>query len=221
MRYARAMQAMIFNVLKSAGRYAAANPRLLGEIAKNALHGRLTVPLDLLRWATTLLPRGGSTPTDMTVVAQPPALGLGATANLMGTQLRVDAALLIDALDTSAEAFKVTVRVRDLRASVLNNLDGNLAKLLKSGALNLSKPASLLNFVPKKPPAILEAKEDRFVIDLLKFDEIAGNPTIRKVLATLTPILAIGEIRTEGDNLIIGLRASPRGFRDSLAALRG
>ncbi len=221
MRYARAMQGTIFNVLKSAGRYAAANPRLLGEIARNALHGRLTVPLDLLRWATTLLPPGGSTPSDMTVVAQPPALGLGATANLMGTQLRVDAALLIDALDTSTDAFKVTLRVRDLRASVLNNLDGNLAKLLKSGALNLSKPASLLNFVPKKPPAILEAKEDRFVVDLLKFDQVANNPTIRKVLATLTPILSIGEIRTEGDNLIIGLRASPRGFRDTLAAIRG
>ena len=64
------MQAMIFNVLKSAGRYAAANPRLLGEIAKNALHGRLTVPLDLLRWATTLIPPGANTPADMTVVAQ-------------------------------------------------------------------------------------------------------------------------------------------------------
>jgi hypothetical protein len=215
------MQAMIFNLLKSAGRYAAANPRLLGEIARNALHGRLTVPLDLLRWAATLLPPGGSTPGDITVVAQPPALGLGATANLMGTQLRVDAALIIDALETSAEQFKVTLRVRDLRASVLNNLDGNLAKLLKSGVLNLSKPASLLNFVPKKPPAILEAKEDRFVIDLLKFPEVANNPAIRKALAALTPILAIGEIRTENDNLVIGLKAMPRGLRDSFAALRG
>jgi len=214
------MQAMIFNVLKSAGRYAAANPRLLGEIAKNALHGRLTVPLDLLRWATTLLPAGDSTPSDMTVVAQPPALGLGATANVMGTQIRVDAALIIDGLDTNSDQFKVTVRVRDLRASVLNNLDGNLAKLLKSGALNLSKPASLLGFVPKKPAAILEAKDDRFVIDLLKFDQISENPAIRKALAALTPILSIGEIRTEGDNLLIGLRASPRGFRETLVALR-
>jgi len=211
---------MIFNVLKSAGRYAAANPRLLGEIAKNALHGRLTVPLDLLRWATTLLPAGDSTPSDMTVVAQPPALGLGATANVMGTQIRVDAALIIDGLDTNSDQFKVTVRVRDLRASVLNNLDGNLAKLLKSGALNLSKPASLLGFVPKKPAAILEAKDDRFVIDLLKFDQISENPAIRKALAALTPILSIGEIRTEGDNLLIGLRASPRGFRETLVALR-
>jgi len=215
------MQAMILNLLKSAGRYAATNPRLLGEIARNALHGRLTIPLDLLRWAASLLPPGGSTPSDISVIANPPALGLGATADLMGTQLRVDGAILIDALETSADAFKVTFRVRDLRASVLNNLDGNVAKLLKSGALNLSKPASMLNFIPKKPPAIIEAKDDRFVLDLLRVPAVANNPMIRKVLATLTPVLSVGEIRTEGDNLLIGLRASPAGLRESFAAVRG
>src|SRR5690606_32960773 len=137
--------------------------RLFGEIARHALNRRLAVPLDLVRWAATLMPAGDKAPKDVTVIAQPPALGLGATANLMGTELRVDAALLVDAIEATTEAVKVTFRVRDLRASVLNNLQGNLAKLLASGALNLSKPASLLNFVPKRPPAILEAKEDRFV----------------------------------------------------------
>jgi hypothetical protein len=215
------MQAMILNLLSTAGRYAASNPRLLGEIARNALHGRLTVPLDLLRWAATLLPPGGSTPADISVIANPPALGLGATLDLMGTQLRVDGAVVIDALETTPEAFKVTLRVRDVRASVLNNLDGNVAKLLKSGVLNLSKPASMLNFIPKRPPAILEAKDDRFVIDLLRVPQVAGNPLILKALATLTPVLSVGEIRTEGDNLLIGLKASPSGFRESLAAFRG
>jgi len=213
-------QLKVSQILKSLGRYAASHPRLFGEIARHALNRRLAVPLDLVRWAVTLAPGGDKAPKDITVIAQPPALGLGATANIMGTEMRVDAALLIDAIDATTAAVKVTFRVRDLRASVLNNLQGNLAKLLASGALNLSKPASLLNFVPKRPPAILEAKEDRFVIDLLKFPQLAANPSFQKALRTMTPILAIGDIHTEGDLLVIGLKATPRGLRESFQAFR-
>ena len=214
-------QLKVSQILKSLGRYAASHPRLFGEIARHALNRRLAVPLDLVRWAATLVPAGDKAPKDITVIAQQPALGLGATANIMGTEMRVDAALLIDAIDATTEAVKVTFCVKDLRASVLNNLQGNLAKLLASGALNLSKPASLLNFVPKRPPAILEAKEDRFVIDLLKFPQLAANPSFQKALRTMTPILAIGDIHTEGDLLVIGLKANPRGLRESFQAFRG
>lgn len=214
------MQLNVPQLIKSLGRYAASHPRLVGEIARHAFNRRLAIPLDLVRWGATLIPSGDKSPKDVTVIAQSPALGIGATANIMGTELRVDAALLIDAIDATNEAVKVTFRVKDLRASVLNNLQGNLAKLLASGALNLSKPASLLNFVPKRPPAILEAKEDRFVIDLLRFPQLAQNPAFQKALRAVTPILAIGDIRTEGDLLLIGLRANPRGLKESLQALR-
>lgn len=214
-------QLKVSQILKSLGRYAASHPRLFGEIARHALGRRLAIPLDLVRWAATLVPSGDKSPKDITVIAQPPALGLGATANLMGTEMRVDAALIIDAIDATNEAVKVTFRVKDLRASVLNNLQGNLAKLLASGALNLGKPASLLNFIgPKRPAAIIEAKEDRFVIDLLKFDKLAANPSFQKALRAVTPILAVGDIHTEGDLLVIGLKTNARGLKESIQALR-
>lgn len=214
-------QLKVSQILKSLGRYAASHPRLFGEIARHALNRRLAIPLDLVRWAATLIPAGDKAPKDITVIAQPPALGLGATIDLMGTELRVDAALLVDAIEATTEEVKVTFRVRDLRASVLNNLEGNLAKLLASGALNLSKPASLLSFVPKRPPAILDAKDDRFVVDLLKFPQLASNPRFQRALATMTPILSIGDIHTENDLLVIGLRANPRGIRQSFQGFRG
>ncbi len=214
------MHVSIPNILRTAGRYAASHPRVLGDIARHAFNRRLAIPLDAIRWATTLV-RGSSAPKDITVIAQPPALGLGATASVMGTEVRVDAAIIVDAIDATNDHVKVTLRVRDLRASVLNNLNGNLAKLFKSGALNLSKPASLLNFVPKRPAAILEAKDDRFVIDLMKFDKLAQNPHFLKALAAVTPVLSIGEIRTEGDLLVIGLRTSPGRIRETFQALRG
>src|SRR5690349_14858367 len=97
-------QLKIADILRSLGRYAASHPRLFGEIARHALSRRLAIPLDLVRWAATLAPSGDKAPKDITVIAQPPALGLGATANLMGTEMRVDAALLIDAIDATTDA---------------------------------------------------------------------------------------------------------------------
>jgi len=122
------------------------------------------------------------------------------------------------------EQLKLSKQSEEIHARqilVANQADGDaVKKLLASGALNLSKPASLLNFVPKRPPAILEAKEDRFVIDLLKFPQLAANPSFQKALRTMTPILAIGDIHTEGDLLVIGLKATPRGLRESFQAFR-
>jgi len=207
----------IGTMLKSAGKYTASHPRVLGDILRHAIGGRLAIPLDALRWATTLVPEKQA--KDLTVLAQPPAVGVGATLNLMGTELRVDGALTFETIEASNETVKISFRVGDLRASVLNNLQGNLAKLLASGVINLKKPASLLNFVPKKPPALVEAKDDRFVIDLIKIPNLAQNPRFQKALAAVTPVLQIAQIRTEDDLLVIGLSVSPSRIIEAVKAL--
>lgn len=208
------------SVVKSAGRYVARHPKVLGEIARFALQRRLAIPLDSLRWFANQ--PGGKGPTDIVLSAQAPALGLGATLDAMGTQVRVEANLFIDHVHAGPGELQVTLRVRDLKASVLNNLDGNLAKLLKSGVLNLSKPASLLTMMgPKKPALIVEAKDDLFVLDLMKIKAIAQDGRLQKALATLSPVLSVSDVRTEGDHLVLGLKARPSGVRESLSALRG
>lgn len=207
----------IGTLIKSAGKYTASHPRVLGDIVRHAFGGRLAIPLDVLRWATTLVPEKQA--KDLTVLAQPPAVGVGATLNLMGTEMRVDGAITFETIDASTDAVKIAFRVGDLRASVLNNLQGNLAKLLASGVINLKKPASLLNFVPKKPPALVEAKDDRFVIDLVKIPKLAQNPRFQKALAAITPVLQIAQIRTEDDLLIIGLNIAPSKIIEAVKAL--
>lgn len=214
------MSISIPNVVKSAGRYVTRHPKVLGEIARYALQRRLAIPLDTLRWFAEQQ-SGGKGPRDVVVSAQSPALGIGATADAMGTQVRVDANIHIDHLHAAPGELTVTLRVKDLKASVLNNLDGNLAKLLKSGVLNLSKPASLLSMLgKKKPAAIVDAKDDLFVVDLMQVKAIARNPTVQKVIAALSPVLQVADVRTEGDHLVIGLKARPSGIRESFAAFR-
>ncbi|MFO0751647.1 MAG: hypothetical protein U1F43_39170 [Myxococcota bacterium] len=204
-------------LIKSAGKYTASHPRVLGDIARHAFGRRLAIPLDLLRWATTMVPE--SQAKDLTVLAQPPAIGVGATANLMGTELRVDGAITFESIDATTDSVRIAFKVGDLRASVLNNLQGNLAKLLASGVINLKKPASLLNFVPKKPPFLVEAKDDRFVLELMKVPKLAQNPRFQKALAAITPVFQIAQIRTEDDLLIIGLNIHPRRIFEAIQAI--
>lgn len=208
------------NMLKSAGVYLSRHPRVLGEIARYALQRRLAIPLDSLRWLVEQMPAGKSAPQDIVLTAQPPAIGLGATLDLMGTRLRVDAAIHVVHIHATPQELQVTIRVKDLRASVLNNLDGNLAKLLKSGVIDLSKPANTLKMIGNKPKLIADAKDDMFVLDLMQLANVRDNPMIGKVLAGLTPILSVAEVHTAGDTLAIGLRARPSGLKESFANLR-
>lgn len=211
--------AIIPNVVKSAGRYVTRHPKVVGEIARYALQRRLAIPLDSLRYFANQ--PGGKGPKDIVLSAQTPAVGVGATLDAMGTLVRIDANVFVDHVHAAPGELRVTIRVKDLKASVLNNLDGNLAKLLKSGVLNLAKPASLLSMMGNKKPAlIVEAKDDMFVLDLMQIKSIANDAKLQKGLATVTPVLAISDVRTEGDNLVLALKARPSGFRDSLAALR-
>ncbi|MCB9733895.1 MAG: hypothetical protein H6745_14950 [Deltaproteobacteria bacterium] len=215
------MSISITNVVKSAGRYVTRHPRVLGEIARYALQRRLAIPLDSLRWLIANLPMGSSAPRDIVLSAAPPALGVGFTIDAMGTGVRVDANIFIDHLHAAPGELQVTLRLKDLRATVLNNLDGNLAKLLKSGALNLAKPASLLAMLGKKKPAmIVEAKDDMFVLDLMQVPALAENPTVQKTLGAVTPVLSVSDVRTEQDNLVISLKTRPSGIRESIANIR-
>jgi hypothetical protein len=85
--------------------------------------------------------------------------------------------------------------------------------------MDLTKPASLLNFMPK-PPAVVDAQGDRFVIDLLKVPKIAANTLVRRLLEVLSPMIHIGEVATDGDNLVVAIRPRMAGVSESLAALR-
>ena len=111
-------------------------------------------------------------------------------------------------------------RVNDIKLKVMDDSETPVAMLVKSGALDLSKPGNILKFIPKKPPMIIEAHEDRITLDLLKMPQLANNKRLRRVLNVITPLIGVRAIETDRTHLYVALRATPANLSLALAAIR-
>ena len=208
------------SALRSAGRYVIKNPMSMVSLARHALALRVAVPLDALRWFVEHTPPGKKSPTDVTIAARPPAVHFGATVELMGSRLRVSAAIKVDELRIDPDELRLQLRLSNVEMKVLDKSETPISGLIKSGALDLSKPGNLANFMPKKPPALIDARDDVIVLDLMRVPKIANNLRLRKMLQRLTPVVNVSALKTEGDFLIVALRASPAGLPRALSAAR-
>jgi len=206
--------------LRSAGRFIAKNPTTMLSMARHALGMRIAVPLDALRWFIAITPPSKKAPQDVTITPRPPAIGIGATIDLMGTTVRAGASIRIDHLEVGDEKLRVSLRLSDVTMKVLGESATPVAGLIKSGALDLSKPGNLAKFMPKKSPVLVEAHDDVIVLDLMQNPKIASNERVRGILSTLTPVVQVSGMSTEGDFLILQLRASPFGLPRALNAAR-
>ncbi|MDP6946680.1 MAG: hypothetical protein QF464_21200, partial [Myxococcota bacterium] len=63
--------------------------------------------------------------------------------------------------------------------------------------------------------------DNRFVLDLLQLPKLAKNRRLRRALATISPVIRVREIRTEGDWLLVQLQATPSGVVSAVNGLRG
>jgi hypothetical protein len=206
--------------LRSAGRFIAKNPTTVLSMARHALGMRIAVPLDTLRWFIANTPPSRKAPQDVTITPRPPAIGLGATVDLMGTTVRAGASIRVDQIEVGEEKFRVSLRLSDVTMKVLGESVTPVAGLIKSGALDLSKPGNLAKFMPKRPPVLVEAHDDIIVLDLMQNPKFAANDRVRGLLGTLTPVVQVAGMSTEGDFLILQLRASPFGIPRALNAAR-
>ena len=207
----------IRSALRSAGRYLFSNPSSLITVAKHAAGLKFAVPLDAIRWFIVNTPPGKNAPTDVVVSARPPAVHVAATLDLMGTKLRASSSIKVEELRVDPDEMRMSLRLRDVDMKVLDGGNSPIAGLLKSGALDLSKPGNLANFMPKRPPALVEAHDDLLVIDLMKIPKLANNFKLRRVLERLTPVVTVNALETDGDFLIVALKATPSGLAKSLS----
>lgn len=196
------------------------NPTTMLSMARHALGMRIAVPLDALRWFIANTPPSKKAPQDITISPRPPAVGIGATIDLMGTTVRAGASIRVDRIEVTDTEFRVSLRLSDVTMKVLGESFTPVAGLIKSGALDLSKPGNLAKFMPKKPPVLVEAHDDVIVLDLMQNPKFAENDRVRALLGTLTPVVNVQGLSTEGDFLILQLRASPFGIPRALNAAR-
>jgi hypothetical protein len=207
-------------VVSAAVDYIRRNPDELVKAAVNAAGLRFGVPLAALRYLSSQAKLPRKAPKDIDIGSAPPALRVSLSVDAMGTPVRANLDVKIDEIDLSPGTMRVGFRLANVKLTLLGESDAPVATLIKSGALDLSKPGNLVKFLPKRPPAIVEADGDRIVLDLMKVPKVADNARLRWLLQVITPVVNVRAIETDSDHLYVALKASPRGLPQAIAALR-
>jgi len=83
--------------------------------------------------------------------------------------------------------------------------------LIKSGALDLSRPGNLVKHMPDLPPVLVEATGNRIILDLMRHPKIGGSSQVRNAVSLATSILTIHGVETDDSHLDVSFRALPEG----------
>ncbi|MBL9025174.1 MAG: hypothetical protein JNL21_23455 [Myxococcales bacterium] len=207
-------------ILSRATDYLKDHPEEIVRVLRGAFGLRFGVPLDALRYLARELTGGTKLPRDIELDSAPPGLRIAMTVEAVGSTLRVSQILYIEEVSVSTDEVRVALRVAELSLKVLDGFQTPVAALVQSGALDLSKPGNLVAFIPKRPALIVDAKDDRIVLDLMKVPKLAENPKFKKALAVATPVLGVRGIRSKDDHLDVYLKASLSGLPVAISAAR-
>jgi len=207
-------------MVEACGAYLREHPDEILRALRKLAALRLGVPLAALRWLAAQA-KGKRAPRDVEIDAVPPGLKFGVSIDLMGTPVRASAVVYVERVSITEHELRFELRLAGVALKLLDDkADSPIAGLLKSGALDLSKPGNLVAFMPKRPAVLVEAADDRIVLDLMKHPKLAQNGKIGRGVRILAPLLAIRAIETDDDHLDVALRAFPDGFSEAMGRLR-
>ncbi len=204
--------------LSAAGNYLRRNPGEVSRAVRNLLGLRAGVPVDALRWLMEQAAKGGKI-EDPVITEVPPGLRVTANVDLMKTPVRASAVVYIDRVRIDSDQIRLDVRLEEIWMEVLGDSHTPVAALLRSGALDLSKPGELAKYMDL-PPVIVEARDNRVSLDLMREKKIGENPVVRQALAVLTPLVTMHGIEADDDHLNIVFRALPQGVGTAATAIR-
>ena len=202
------------------GNYLKDHPEELWRLLRNALAMRFGVPLAALRWLA-VKGAGKKSPKDVELEAVPPGVRVAASLDLMGTPVRASAVVYIERVRANATELCLEIRLADVSLKVTDLTSSTpIAALLKSGALDLSKPGNLAAYMPKRPPILVDAKDDRIVIDLMRHPKFAKNEAAQRLVRVLAPLVTVSGIESESQHLDVALRPFPDGVAEVIARVR-
>lgn len=209
---------MASKALTAAGDYLRRNPGEITRVIRNLIGLRAGVPIDALRWLLGIAAQSGKL-EDPVLTEVPPGIRFTATIDAMKTPVRASAVVFIDRLVIDPEQIRFEVRLEEIWMEVIGESTTPIAALLRSGALDLSKPGNLAKHLDL-PPVIVEAKDNKLAIDMMKDPKIAENPVVKRALAVITPIVTVHNIETGAEHFDVVFRAFPRGVRTAAGAVR-
>src|SRR5664279_2188493 len=188
-----------------------------GEILRylrNAARLRFGIPVVALQWLVTeftTTSEGGV--KDVEILPSPPGLRILATLEQMGTLLRGSCVVIVERVVLNANQARVEIRLKDVAVNLVDeSIQTPLAALIRSGTLDLTRVASLVAYLPSRPSALVEAVDDRLVVDLIKIPVRFDPEKLRKIMAILASFLVVEAVETDAEHLDISLRAMPQGI---------
>ena len=205
-------------ILDAATEYLRRHPEELTRALRNALGLRVGVPVSALQWLAGQ--GGGKGPQDVVVESVPPGIMVGATIDLMNTEVRATTTIYIERVNLSDDEIKVELRLEDTNMKVLDEGGTHVAALIKSGALDLTKAGSLAAHIPEVQALLSESHDNRIVIDLTKHPVIGRSRLVRRAVGLVSSFVTVHGIETDPGHLDVELRAFPRGVRGAASALR-
>jgi len=184
----------------------------------NLLGLRVGVPLDALRWLLDRAAKSGKL-IDPVLTEVPPGIRFTGTVDAMKTPLRFSAVVYIDRMLITPEQIRIELRLEEIWAEVLGDATGPVAALIKSGALDLSKPGNLAKYLPL-PPTVVETRDNKIVLDMMKDPKLAKNAMLRRALSLVTPVVTAYGLETDDDHLEVMFRPHPEGLMPAASAVR-
>jgi len=118
------------------------------------------------------------------------------------------------------EELTVALRLEEVSLKLNGESDSPVAALIKSGALDLSNPGTLVNFMPNRSPILAEANGNRVVLDLMRDPNIGKNPLVRRAVSLLTSFVTLHGVETDQKHLDIAFRALPTGLGGAVRSVR-
>ncbi|MCB9593785.1 MAG: hypothetical protein H6719_13715 [Sandaracinaceae bacterium] len=209
---------MAQRAMAAAGSYLRRNPGEIGRAVRNFIGLRWGLPVDSLRWLMEQAAKGGKI-EDPVITEVPPGLRVTASVDLMKTPVRASAVVYIDRVVLDPEQIRMVVRLEEIWVEVIGDATTPVAALLRSGALDLSKPGELAKYMDL-PPVIVEANDNKLTLDLMREPKIGENPIVRQALSIVTPMVTMHGIEADDDHLNVVFRAFPRGMTEAAGALR-
>jgi len=195
------------------------HPEEIGRAVRSALGLRFGVPLAALRWLGQQAERSGKI-EDFQIDSVPPGIRLSGNLDLMNTPLRAGAIIFVERIVFNDEELTVALRLEEVMLKLNGDSDSPVAALIKSGALDLSNPGTLVNFMPGRSPVLAEANGNRIVLDLMRDPKIGRNPLVRRAVSLLTSFVTLHGVESDTQHLDIAFRALPTGLGGAARSVR-
>ena len=205
--------------LKAAREYLIDHPEEIYRTVRNAMGLRFGVPLAALRWLGRQAEASGKV-QNLSIRARPPGIQVAADVDLMKTPVRATAVIFFERVALTEEELTFSIRLEDVALELNSDAATPVAMLIRSGALNLSRPGDLAAYLPQRPPVLVEAEGNRLTLDLMKDPKLGSDPRVRHAVGLLTSFVTVHNIETDPEHLDVVFRAFPKGLFTAAKAVK-